>query len=452
MRKSPPLAERFRANLESLGIAHAEAHVLVALSGGADSVVLLHLLRFAARDLGVRVSAAHFDHAIRPESAADARWAAGLCHAWEIPFHAARAGRPLRTEEEARDARYAFLRATQSAVAATHLATAHHADDQAETVLFRVLRGTGIAGLAGIPASDPATGLVRPLLPFWRAELRRHARSNRLRWREDATNWSADPARNKIRLDLLPRIEKEIAPGARRSLVRLAELAREEEAAWESVLDAEMRAMAHEEDGTLVLVRDRLAGYSSHVAARLLRGLLRRYGLVLDRTGTRSALRFIRTAPSGRQLELPGGIRLSTEFGAARIGRAGEPDAPDVPLEIRGGEGSGECRIGGRERRAAWRTAPADGREGGAEAPVLRADSLRWPLTLRGWRPGDRMRTRAGTKTLKKLFNEARVPLPRRRRAPVLADAAGAVLWVGGVGQGSQPPGAGEPAFTLNLD
>jgi tRNA(Ile)-lysidine synthase len=451
MRKTPPLTERFRANLQSLGIAHAEAHVLVALSGGADSVVLLHLLRFAARDLGVRVSAAHFDHAMRPGSEADARWAAGLCNAWEIPFHTARADRPLRTEEEARDARYAFLRAVKAESGATHLATAHHADDQAETVLFRVLRGTGIAGLAGIPASDPARGIVRPLLPFWRAELRRHARSSRLRWRDDATNWTAVAARNRIRLDLLPRIERTMAPAARRNLVRLAEMAREEEAAWESVLDAEMRALAHEEDGAVVLVRDRLAGYDSAVAARLLRGLLRRYGLVLDRTGTRSALRFIRTAPSGRHLLLPGGIRLSTEFGAARIERAGEPSPPDASLEITGGEGSGACRIGGTERRAAWRTAPADGREADGESPVLPAESLRFPLTLRGWLPGDRMRTRAGTRTLKKLFNEARVPLPRRRRAPVLADAAGAVLWVGGVGQGSPSPAPGEPAFTLEL-
>lgn len=451
MRRPPSLEERFRANLHALGLAGRDAHLLVALSGGADSVVLLHLLRFAAGDLGLRLSAAHFDHATRPDSAADARWCAGLCGAWEIPFLAARADRPLSTEEQARDARYAFLRAARDQAGATHLATAHHADDQAETVLFRVLRGTGISGLAGIPEHDAETGIVRPLLPFWRAELRRYARAHRLRWRPDSTNLLPDPARNRIRLDLLPRIEKSVASGARRALVRLAALARDEERAWERVIEKEMQGLARDDQGGLVLVRARLAGYDSAVGARLLRAALRRYGIVLSRTGTRSALRFICEAPSGRHLLLPGGVRVSTEFGDARVERPAGPAAPDRPLEIGTENGSGTVRIGGRERRVEWRTAPAEEGCGGPAAPALRAEGLATPLTLRGWRPGDRMRTRAGTRTLKKLFGEHRVPVAARRRAPVLADASGAVLWAWGVGQGSAPPRPGEPSFTLDI-
>src|SRR5215213_7551113 len=243
------------------------AHLLAAVSGGADSVVLLHLLRF---ELGAAVTAAHFDHTMRPGSAADAAWVKGLCAAWGVPLVGVRAERPPRSEAEAREARYAFLEEARERAGAEWIATAHHADDQAETVLFRVLRGTGVAGLAGIPEIDQAAGIVRPLLPFWRAELRRYARAHRLRWREDATNLVADPARNRIRLELLPRIEKTVAPGARRALVRLAALAREEEGAWERLLEAEMDALAREEDGAVLLVRERLAGYDSPVAARLL--------------------------------------------------------------------------------------------------------------------------------------------------------------------------------------
>ncbi|HEX8694308.1 MAG TPA: tRNA lysidine(34) synthetase TilS [Longimicrobium sp.] len=450
MRNPPSLAERFRANLERLGLARGDAHVLVALSGGADSVVLLHLLRFAAADLGVAVSAAHFDHAMRPGSDADARWTAGLCASWGVSLLARRSDRALRTEEEARDARYEFLRAAKEEVGATHLATAHHADDQAETVLFRVLRGTGIAGLAGIPASDPG-GLVRPLLPFWRAELRRYARAHRLRWREDPTNRLAGPARNRIRHELLPLAER-VAPGARRSLVRLAALAREEEATWERLLAGAAAGLAREEDGALVLVREALAGYDSAVAARLLRGVLRRYGIVLDRTGTRSALRFICRAPSGRHLLLPGGVRVSTEFGAARVERTGQDRPPDRPLLIEGDSGRGTCLIGGRERRAEWRTDVWNGGRPAADRPVLPRDRVDGPLFLRGWLPGDRMRTPGGTKTLKKLFNQARVPRSARSRAAVLADAAGAVLWVAGIGQAVAPPRPGERALTLDLD
>src|ERR1044071_5937228 len=158
-----PITDRFLETLRALGIA-GDARVLVALSGGADSVALLHLLRFGSPDAGRALFAAHFDHAMRPESAGDAAWVAGLCRAWGVPLVSGRADAGLRTEEEARDARYAFLRQAREEARAEWIATAHHADDQAETVLFRVLRGTGIAGLAGIPAVDAPRGLVRPLL------------------------------------------------------------------------------------------------------------------------------------------------------------------------------------------------------------------------------------------------------------------------------------------------
>ncbi|HWK89351.1 MAG TPA: tRNA lysidine(34) synthetase TilS, partial [Longimicrobium sp.] len=211
---------RFRRNLEALGLTGQGAHVLVAVSGGCDSVALLHLLRFAAGDGGPRVTAVHFDHAMRPGSEGDARWVAGLCGAWGVPLVAARAEAAPRTEAEAREARYAFLLRAKAEAGATHLATAHHADDQAETVLFRVLRGTGIAGLAGIPAADER-GVVRPLLPFWRAEIRRYARAHGLRWRTDPTNRLLDLARNRIRHDLLPLL-RTFNPAIEEALARTA--------------------------------------------------------------------------------------------------------------------------------------------------------------------------------------------------------------------------------------
>src|SRR5690606_8586295 len=137
--------------------------VVVALSGGLDSVVLLHLLRFGTART---VCAAHFDHAMRSDSGADALWVSGLCRAWGVPLAAARAEDPPRSEAAARELRYAFLHAAAERFAADALATAHHADDQAETVLFRLARGTGLAGLAGIPARRGI--IARPLLAFTR--------------------------------------------------------------------------------------------------------------------------------------------------------------------------------------------------------------------------------------------------------------------------------------------
>jgi tRNA(Ile)-lysidine synthase len=452
MRERPSLEQRFRENLHALGLAGGDAHVLAAVSGGIDSVVLLHLLRFASADLGIRVTAAHFDHAMRRGSEGDARWVRGLCAAWGVRLIEGKADRRMRTEEEAREARYAFLRAAKRDAEATHLATAHHADDQAETVLFRILRGTGPAGLAGIPAAG-AGGLVRPLLPFWRAEIRRYARSNHLRWRSDPTNATADPARNRIRLHLLPLIERTIAPGARRNLVRLAELAAEDEAAWERALAGDLeRVVREEEDGSVVLVRSALAVYDSAAAARVLRSVLRRFGVIPGRSGTRSALQFISTAPSGRRLELPGGVRVTTEFDAARIERTGEPaPPPDAPLEIRGASGGGRCTIGGRILAVAWRTGPWNGGPLPESAIALPLEAVTFPLTVRGWRSGDRIRTPGGTKTLRKLFAERKIPRRARPAVPVLADAAGTVLWAAGVARGSPPPRPGGRGLTVEI-
>lgn len=439
--------DRFRRNVEALRLGRAP-RVLVALSGGADSVALLHLLRFIAPP--ARLAAAHLDHAMRPGSEDDAAWVRGLCRSWGVPLLSGRAAVPPRTEEEARSARYAFLRSAAAEQGATWIATAHHADDQAETVLFRALRGTGIEGLRGIPART-AAGLVRPLLPFWRREIREYAARAGLRWREDPTNLAVDAARNRLRQRILPEIERSVAPGARRSLVRLAALAREADVAWRVLLPAlEAEAVRHEGEACL-LARDRLRAYDPAVGARILRDVLRRFGPVPGRAGTRAALQFITDATSGRELWLPGGVRISTEFADARVERPQVP-APDRPLEIplagAEPEGEGTLLLGGRASRIRWWTAPA---AGGSEL-ALRLDLIRPPLLLRARRAGDRIRLAGGTKTLKKLFVERRVPRPRRGELAVVEDADGRILAVAGlVVDPELSPRAGDRALHLSV-
>lgn len=424
----------FRHELVQAGVASGTP-LVVALSGGADSVLLLYLLRFRA---GARhqLVAAHLDHAMRAESAADAAWVRGLCSAWEVPLVSERLPAAPRGEAAARAARYRFLRRVAAENGGAPIALAHHADDQAETVLFRVLRGTGIDGLAGM--APRGAGLVRPLLGVWRAELRAYAARRGLRWRDDASNRAPVASRNVIRTELLPRIEESVAPGARRSLVRLAERARASSAAWQSLLDhAEHAGALREEEGALLLARAWLRPYSTEFSMRLLRRALRRFGVVLDRAGTRAAVQFITSAPSGRSRRLPGGVRVTLEFDHARL--EPEPDAVpvDATLRLTGPEGCGRLRLGGVGYRARWRAgAPPDAQRGesGARWQVaLELPDAAWPLELRARRPGDRVHTDRGPRRLKRLFNESRVPLSQRSRLPVLADAAGLLCWVADV-------------------
>ncbi|CAN5344315.1 tRNA lysidine(34) synthetase TilS [soil metagenome] len=444
----PALVPRFRAALSACGVTEGDA-LLVAVSGGRDSVVLLHLLRFHAPALALTV--AHFDHAIRAGSRGDARWLRGLCAAWNLPLVSARADRPLRGETAARDARLAFLRDAAGETGARFVVTAHHADDQAETVLFRALRGTGPAGLAGMRATGP--GIVRPLLGFWRAELRRYARVAGLRWRTDPSNRELAHARNAIRHRLLPEAERRVAPVARRSLVRLAELARADEAAWEEALTLLAHEAIRDERGELLFHREHFRRLGEPLAARLLRWGLARLGIALDRSGTRAALQFIIRAAVGKRHPLRGGAWLEAEWEWVRA-HLSDPPTEDLPVRVREGETSGEAelRLGGRTRRVQWGTGAAPVGDSHQWRSALRLDRLRFPLEIRARRPGDRMRTPGGSRSLKKLLLEERIPRSHRGTIPVVVDADGAVVWVAGLAVAHEVPAeSGEPALLLRI-
>ncbi|MBW3628477.1 MAG: tRNA lysidine(34) synthetase TilS, partial [Gemmatimonadetes bacterium] len=363
------LEERFLENMRGLELGAPPVRLLVAVSGGLDSVTLLYLLRFCARELPLEISVAHLDHAMRPDSASDARWVRGLCEAWVLPLVSSRLERRPAGETGARAARYRFLRQAALDEAARFVVTGHHADDQAETVLFRAVRGTGLGGLAGMPPISDA-GVLRPLLPFWREELLRFARERRLAWREDSTNASADAARNVIRLEILPRLESEVAPAARRNLLRLAQLAGEAESALQREAARAEAEIVRDDAGWAILARRRLRAYDSTIGTRIVRNLLRRFGVVLGRTGTRRALQFIMRAPSGRVLALPDGVRIELELEAARVGRP-VPRLEDEPLAIErlapGEQMQAPVRIGGRAYLARVRVARCNGESETAE-------------------------------------------------------------------------------------
>ncbi|MBT8336382.1 MAG: tRNA lysidine(34) synthetase TilS, partial [Gemmatimonadetes bacterium] len=221
------LAGRVAARLAGLGV-EVETPLVIACSGGIDSLVLLHLLRFPIGHRPDRLIVAHMDHRMRDGSAADARWLNGVARAWGVPYRRACATVVPRNESEARDVRWSFLDALAQAEGAAGVLSAHHDDDQIETVLHRVLRGTGLRGLAGIRPSQG--GRIRPLLGERRTTLEEYAAHAGLRPRLDPTNAQPITVRNRLRNEVLPLLD-EIRPGAAAALLRLGGIAAAEERA-----------------------------------------------------------------------------------------------------------------------------------------------------------------------------------------------------------------------------
>jgi len=303
--------------------------MIVALSGGIDSTVLLHLLRFSG-PAGAGLSAAHFDHRMRSHSARDAAWVRGLCHAWGVPLAMGRADEVPQNEEQARMARYTFLEEVRTRTPDAAVLTAHHADDQAETVLFRILRGTGLRGLAGIPPTREP-GIVRPLLPFWREEIERYADSVGLAFLNDPTNTAPEQPRAFLRGVVLPQLERVVAPGARRSLVRLARIAEEADTVLRSAAEEVLsRAVRAQDEDSVTLDREILAGVDTPMLGMVLRAAAGRLG---GRWNEDATLRALSTLERPRTRSHVGaGLEVSTTPEDVRVGRL-SPGTPQTAAE-----------------------------------------------------------------------------------------------------------------------
>ncbi|HEX4602839.1 MAG TPA: tRNA lysidine(34) synthetase TilS, partial [Candidatus Angelobacter sp.] len=214
--------------------------VAIACSGGADSVALLRLLLELRQELGIVLSVAHFHHQIRGAAAdADKQFVAELAARHQLEFHSGSGDVPARAvarkislETAAREMRHQWFAGLVHQGKAQKIATAHTLDDQAETVLMRILRGTGARGLAGIAPAQKTKNLVRPLLQTRRTEIEAYLNSIGQPWREDSSNQDLAHTRNRIRHVLLPLLEREFNPSIRETLADLAEQARAEEDYW----------------------------------------------------------------------------------------------------------------------------------------------------------------------------------------------------------------------------
>ena len=283
---------------------------LVAVSGGGDSVALLHLLRKRRLDFSV----AHLDHALRRGSAGDSRFVAALCRDYGIDYEGARIDvdrakrRDESLEEAARRVRRAFLQAVAAERGAEWIALGHTLDDQAETVLMRWVRGGGPSALAGMQASGPGP-FVRPLLGIGRDELRGWLEARGLAFREDPTNRDERFDRNRVRRRIMPVLQRELNPSCARQISEAAERIREDAQCLDGQAEELWQALGSEHRGVWRIDCRELVALARPLRSRVLKLALTAAGIDPRRIGSRhlAALEDLVQGGRGRQLDLPGG-------------------------------------------------------------------------------------------------------------------------------------------------
>ena len=496
-----PLAERILSHLRRDELLIAGDRVGVAVSGGIDSVALLRLLLELRTELGIVVAIVHFNHKLRgAESDADQEFVAHLAGEHDLEFHtdsedvAARAAEEhISIETSARELRYGFFRYLLSEESSADdpqrrpklnkVLTGHTLDDQAETVLLRLIRGTGLKGLGGIhprilvedDAGQASGEIVRPLLGIRRRELESHLRELNQSWRDDSTNTDDKFTRNRLRQLVLPLLEREFNPAVAENLSELSEIARAEEDYWENEiagwmgttvhwaeldwarassgnpggLDApqrlvqiqpisKLREQEHESSSPVMSASVNLIWLLAEPVAvqrRLIKAIGDHAGIPLEFKHVEEILRFAADHPSGKKLSLPLGWKVMSE-----------PDMlllipPDPSPQARTPQGyEYELPVPGRATVPeagtaieALRIAPDVQGPGYNPQHLLDPEQLHGPLTVRNWHPGDRFwpaQTKS-PKKIKELLQQRHVAQPERRLWPVITNGE-EIVWLRG--------------------
>jgi tRNA(Ile)-lysidine synthase len=420
------LGTRFLEHVRSAGLFPMPGRAVLAVSGGADSVALLDLVAEHHRQLGLEPSVGHVNHGIRADSDVIEDQARALADRYGLPWQCARLELgPDASETVARRARYAALRAMQCEAGAVYLLTGHHADDQVETVLFRVLRGSGVAGLGGVAPVGPG-GLVRPLLPFTRAELEAWVHTRGLPIDDDPSNRDTRHDRSWLRTELLPMLRARLGADLDERFLALASDAARNRHAWSLALEACPGLVVAREAAAIEVARVALGRYHKVLSEALLRASARELGCRIGPRRAARLLRFAAEGQSGKAMELGGGWLAELTFDRVRIHRPDPP--PTAAGAVRLSGSSGQLRFG--SWAFSWRPDPAGAIERrGAATWVVPGE-----LALRSWRPGDRMLPLggAGRRKVRRLFMEARVPMYERRRYPLVV-RDDQIVWVPGV-------------------
>ncbi len=416
--------------------------IVIAVSGGADSVALLYVLLGMQSEWGFKLHVAHLNHMFRAEEAfQDAEFVRQLAQKHKLSYSieefdvpAFKRRHKLSPQAAARRIRYEFLDKVAEKIKAGKIALGHNADDQAETMLMRILQGTGQEGLAGIP---PQRGkYIRPLIETSRRQIEEFLKQATVPFRQDASNLSPKYLRNKLRLGLLPQLEQEYNPNLRNSLNQLAQILRAE-AEWQNRhIEQLLPQIATSASQAVVLKLEAFRKQPLAVKRRILRWGIAQLKGDLDEINfshIEQLLKLINAERGHKVLHLPQQIVAQKDYQTLSLKRqAATGTAPvyDYPLSIPGITAIPDLDMeieAGIMERAKLSDYPA-----GNEA-ALDLDKLKQPLSIRNRRAGDRFFPQGakGAKKLKSFFIDHKIHLDQRDRIPLLVSRA-EIVWVAG--------------------
>lgn len=437
------MLEKVRKTISRYRMLRRGDTVCVATSGGVDSAVLLHVLCSLGDELGLKLVVCHLNHGLRgKESERDFNFVKKTAQRLELPFEGKRLGegetRKGSLQDWARKKRYEFLEEAAAKHGARKVALGHTLDDQAETVLMRFIKGSGTTGLSGMAS---VRGIyIRPLLETTREEIERYAHDKGIKYVIDSTNKSKKYLRNRLRLDLIPLIEKDFNSSIKETLARTASvLARDDEFIRAEAERAIAGLIKKRDSNEITLDRKGLTGLNEALAVRVFLKAASIVGSVsgLYTPNVDSFLTLVKAKRPNAVVNLPGGLYLKRVYNDITLSTKGldKPLPFDTELTV-----PGLTRVDGaglRLRARVLKKRPLRLEKPGTA--YFDYDALLKPLRVRSFRAGDRMRPMGmeGHKKLKDIFIDARVPRAERVNIP-LVESGGKLIWAAGLRQAEE--------------
>jgi len=469
------MISKIKTALTTDGLILPGTRILIAVSGGADSISLLHVLSKLASELDIQLCAAHLNHRIRGKDAdKDEAFVEKFAKKLKIPFFKGRANVPamakrkkISLEMAAREARYSFLKKTARKIKANVILTAHTADDQAETVILKLARGAGSGGLAGIARFANLDGilLARPMLDITREEIISYLKKHHIQWQEDKSNSDTSFLRNRVRLEILPLLKKRLSPSIYKTLARTADILRQDDSFIGTLAESFLPyCLASVKSGNGIDV-ERIKSLPPAVRRRVIRIWLVSEGIDDKLAGYDAILRVESLASRAKgsgQVPLSGSKIARREYGSilitgkketktgrkrngkTRIKKRGDTIIRQEGLKVSCRKGKGPIK---------------DKTTGPGHLPARASISMKRtsgsPIFLRHWRKGDRMKPFGlkGSKKLHDIFVDAKVPARKRDSVPVF-ECRGEIVWIPGyrIASGWELKSSSDPSLVIRIE